>query len=418
MELGLIIDFSKLDDKIRRAVLAIESKPHIRYIRYLLSKRYSPTSIKKELFRLGLSAPHEPNLTAYYLAVMDPIIKQYGLGAVYADYKNKLLKKNARCDFAKDILNYRLDLDGDLDGQVKFCKFAKTVEIDDLWMKELYNFYGAADRFPLDEVGNKILDITTPNKNAEKILIQPKRYLIDKMILENVADSRIAKYCREQFKLPINDYDIKAYKVSFFNIKNQGIEDKIKALEIERNSLESLLQDIENGSVDMDLGERMLIQKQTEQRKSELDDNIKMLNAVFSDLAFKQANANIENCEQMFLDVVTRAYTRFVKLDRENDRDVVDPLFKVARMMSFAHDKVESIRDVSKGKGNTDVHSQSELLELYKKRVDEVFDEQAKRANEELQAVGNDIIERDIDPNNIAGIEELGVSFEITENEQ
>jgi hypothetical protein len=417
MDAEFTVDYNKIDEKVRKTIMAIESKPHVRYIRYLLTKRYSPTSIKKELFRLGLSAPHEPNLIAYYLYLIDPIVKQLGVSKYYADYKNKLLRKNSRCDFAKEIINYRLDLGDDLDGQIKFLKFIKAIEVDELWLKELYAFYGSSDRFPLDETGHKIVEVATPNKNAEKILVQPKRYLIDKMILENVADSRIAKYCREQFKIPINDYDVRAYKISFFNITNQSIEDKIKALEVEKNSLNALLIDLENGSFEIDLGEKMLIQKQTEQRKAELDDNIKMLNAVFSDIAHKQTMANIDNFEQMFADVVTRAYTRYVKLDRDIDRDVVDPLFKVARIMGFAHDKVESIKNTSQGKANTDTHSQSELLELYKKRVDEVMGEEKQRANAELESNGDSAMEDQVDPDDIAGIEELGVSFDIKTGE-
>lgn len=408
----LNIDYNKIDEKIVRSIMAIEAKPHVRYIRYLLVKRYSPTSIKKELFRLGLSAPHEPNLASYYLCVIDPIIKQFGLSDFYADYKNKLLRKNSRCDFVKSILNFKLDLKDNLDGQVKFLKMIKSIGIDSIWLKELYNFYGSADRFPLDENGNKILDVSTPNKNAEKILIQPKRFLIDTMILQNVPDRRIAEYCREKFKIPVNDYDIRAYKAIFFNIKSQNIEDKINSLDVEKNSLEALLSDLTNGSFDLEIGEKMNITKQTEQRISELSDNIQTLNSLFSDIAFQQATSSTEDAEKMFLDVVSRAYMRFTKLDRNADRDVVDPLFKVARMMVFAHDKVETIRNTSNNKLNPDTHSQNELLELYKKRVDEVFDEENARANKELTKLGNDVIDPYIDPNDILGAEELNISFD------
>jgi hypothetical protein len=156
-EENVTINYEKIDPKIRGAVKAIEAKPHVRYIRYLLSKRYSPISIKQELFRLGLSAPHEPNFITYYLTIMDAIIKEHGLSQLYADYKNKLLRKNKRGDFAKDILNYRLHLAEDLDGQVKFRKFIKDLEIDSLWINDIFKFHGSSGNLPVDELGQRIL---------------------------------------------------------------------------------------------------------------------------------------------------------------------------------------------------------------------------------------------------------------------
>jgi hypothetical protein len=413
-----VVDYTKIDEKSRRTVAAIESKPHVRYIRYLMTKRYSPISIKRELFRLGLSAPHEPNLIAYYLCVIDPVVKQMGLGQLYADYKNKLLKKGKRGEFSKDILNYRLHLGDKLDDQVKFLRFAVCLEVDDVWSKEIYRFYGTATSIPLDENGNKIIDISSPNKNAEKILINPKRYLIDKMILENVPDSRIAKYCRETLKIVLNDYDVHAYKQTFFNLKVQTIEERIKALEVEKNSLNALLSDINNSDYELDLGERMLIEKQTEQRITELDDNIKTLNMMYSEFAFSKALGDQHDFKKIFEDIVVRGYQRFVQLDGYKDRDVVDPLTKVAKMMAFAHDKVETITSTNGANGgNTDRHSAQELMELYKKRTDEILEEEAERANRELAKIGGQPVNRTINANDIAGIEELGVSFEVNQEE-
>jgi hypothetical protein len=416
------INYDRMDQKIIGAVKAIEAKPHVRYIRYLLTKRYSPISIKQELFRLGLSAPHEPNLVAYYLAVIDPVIKECGLAQLYADYKNKLLRKNKRGDFAKCILNYRLDLGDDLDGQVKFNKFVKTLEIDSIWINEIYKFHGTADKLPVDEDGVKILDAQSPRKYIDKILVHPKRYLIDKMLLENVPDSRIAKYCREEIKLIINDYDIAAYKRAFFNVKTLSTEERIKSLEVERNSLQSLLDDLDNLDAysDMDMGEKMLIRKQTEQRMTELDDNIKTLNMMYSEFAFKQAVQDQEDFEGMFTDVTCSLYKRFKALDQFKDRDVVDPIFKVTRMMIFAHDKLEQIKTIS-GPGKTlsgDKHSQGVIVELYKQRLDDVMEEQVKRANAALQEAGIEPIDETIDANEIMGIEELGTNISLNKDEE
>lgn len=415
------IDYDSIDPRFKNTVKTIESKPHVRYIRYLLTKRYSPTVIKKELYRLGLSAPHEPNLTAYYLCIMDPLTKAFGVSPLYADYKNKLLRSdNSRGDFSKDILNYRLHIDNDLDTQVKFCKFIKFIEVGDLWLNEIYKYHGTAANLPVDENGERILDSTTTFKVIDKILLHPKRYLIDKMILENVPDARIADYFKTKLNAKINRYDIACYKRSFFNIKTQSVEERIEALEVEKTSLEQLLQDIDSLEEysEMDLGERLLIKKQSETRIEELSDNIKTLNAMYSEFAFHSATENQNDFLSMFSDVVVRGYNRFKQLDNYKDRDVVDPLVKTAKMMAFAHDKVESIRSTGDGKnsGVTDTHSQGVLMELYKQRMEDIANEQIKRANQELSDMGAGDLDPCINPDEIGGIEELGTNINVKDD--
>lgn len=413
----LDVNYNLIDPKYKNTVKNIESKPHVRYIRYLLTKRYSPATIKKELNRLALSAPHEPNLIAYYLCIIDPLTKAFGVGPLYSDYKNKLLRKNSRGDFAKDILNYRLHVDDDLDMQVKFCKFVRYLDIGDLWINEIYRYHGSASNLPVDENGQRILDATSSFKVIDKILMHPKRYLIDKMILENVPDKRIADYFRDKMDMKINAYDIACYKKSFFNIKTQSVEDRIKFLEIEKTSLEQLMEDLDNTEeyINIDLGEKILIKKQSQQRIAELEDNIKTLNAMYSEFAFKAATEDKNDFLGMFSDIVVRGYSRFCQLDNYKDRDVVDPLVKTAKMMGFAYDKVENIQNlkgVNANGGITDEHSQGVLMELYSKRIDEIAAEQIEIANKNLSDTGMEVLERQIHPDEIAGIEDLGTNID------
>lgn len=408
-----IVDYDKIEDKVKRTIQAIESKPHVRYIRYLLTKRYSPIVIKQELFRLGLSAPHEPNLIIYYMTIIDPIVKHSGLGSLYADYKNKLMRKKGACgDFAKDLLNYKLHLCDSPDTQVKFAKFIKTLEIDSLWINEIFKFHGTPECLPAED-GIRILGTNAPKKSIEKVLVHPKRYLIDKMILENFPDLRISKYCREKLNIPIYDHDVSFYKKIFFNIQTNAIEDKIKTLEVERNSLKTLLGDLDSLEIytDMDIGEKLVIRKQAEQRIFELDDNVKTLNMMYSEFAFKSGTADQKDFEAMFADIVMRGYSRFVKLDGYGDRDVVDPLLKVAKIMANAHDKVEAIKITSGG--GPDKHSQATLMELYKKRTDDILKEELERSNKVLAEAGITPIDEHIIPEDIAGTEDLGVNFDI-----
>lgn len=405
------INYECIDDKFKKTIKSIEDKPHVLYIRYLLSKRYSPIVIRKELQKLGLSAPHEPNLVAYYMIVLDPVIKALGVGKLYADYKNKLLRKNKRGDFAKNILNYRIDLGQDLDMQVNFNKFVKEIDISELWLNEIYKFHGRATNMPVDENGKRILQTTSALKTADKILLSPKRYIIDKLILENVPDARIAAYCKENIKLQINDYDVICYKKVFFNVRTNSVEDRIHALECEKNSLETLLSDIDESSeyADIAMGEKVSLKRQTQQRLDELNDNIKTLNMMYSEFAFKSATQDQCDFETMFTDIVCRAYNRFTQLDNYKDRDIIDPLFKTAKIMSFAHDKVESIKlSNTSNTINGDRHSNAVIMELYGQRVDEIAKEQLELSQ---KALNDPNLTSNIKPDEIDGLEELSSLF-------
>lgn len=411
------VNTKQLTGDYERTVKNIEAKPHVKYIRYLLAKQYSPALIKKELYRLGLSAPHEQPLTTYYMAVIDPVVSHFGLSAYYANYKNKLIRANAKSnEYSGELLNYRLVFGDDYEAQVKFCKFVKFLEIDYMWAQEIIKFYGSIVNTPTDEEGNRILNSTASTRGPsyiEKILIWEKRYMIDKMLLENVPIDRIAKYCRETYKFSVYDPDIRIYKAIFFNIQTQTIEDKIKALESERNSLKTLMNDVELGNGDycyMSLGDKTILMEHTEKRIQDLENNIKGLNMLYTNAAVRIAEINEASFEDMFADVVRKSYERFAMLDREKDRDVVDPLLKTVRMMSSAHDKVEAIKAISDGSagGRTnDKHSQSVILNLYSKRVDEIVDEQKNMVRSET----GDNKYGDVDINDIAGIEDLSVSL-------
>lgn len=416
------IDYDRIDDKLRRTVRVIEAKPHIRYIRYLITKRYSPVVIKKELYKLALSAPHEPNIIAYYTSVIDPIVRKHGLGQLYGDYKNKMLRgiNGAASPYAKDILNYSLDIGNDSDLEIRFQKFLKELEVDSLWIKEILRYYGSASRFPLDENGNRILVGSIIKAHCyETILVHPKRHIIDKMILEGVAETRIAKYCTEKLKLALMFRDIVSYKKIFFNIKSRTLEEKLKVLEVERNSLNVFISDLLKTSLadEIEIGDRVNLRKRAEDRVLELDENIKALNMVYSNIASQVGINDADDFESIFTDIMARGYKRYVELDSYKDRDVVDPMFKIAKMVTLAHDKLESMKS---GHGNNfmDQHSQTQIVELYKKRVEEVMEEQMERANRELIEAGIEPIDEDLIPEQILGIEDLGFNMDVKEKDE
>ncbi|MEG0728220.1 MAG: hypothetical protein RR420_01220 [Anaerovoracaceae bacterium] len=411
----LEVDLSKVDPNFEKSIRNIENKPHTKYIRYLMSKKYSPISIRRELTKLGLSSPHEPALAAYYLNVLDPVVKELGLGELYSDYKRKLLKKdNVKCDYNRSLLNYRLHVGGKADLEVKFHKFVRYIGCSDVWIGEIYRFHGSASRMPVDEYGERILECTSTCKNTERILTHPKRYLIDKLILENIPDARIVKYIRDNFKASINEYDVAAYKRCFFNIKVNNTEDRIKTLEMELSSLKQLVKDVDTTRdySEMSVGEKMSLKDSAKKRIKELEANIRTLSALYSEYANKVANSDKADFEAMFAEICVKSFARFNDLDKSRDRDVVDPLIKTAKMMGFAYDKMESIK--ANKSSTTDKGAGVAMVELYKKRQDEIEKEERERF---AKLAGNnmcgDFNLENMDPYDIGGVENLGVNADV-----
>lgn len=415
----MIIDYSKVDSGSRNIVEIMENKPHIKYIRYLLTKRYSPIVIKKELQRLGLSAPHEPILIKYYFAVIDPLVKKHGLNPVYSDYRNKLLsKKNTKNTFSNYLLKYRIEFEDRVDLQIKFCKFIAELEVDLIWNTEVSKYYGKADNIPLDENGNRIIKVATHQRSLETILTSPKRYLIDKFIVENLPDKRISEYCRKNLKLSLYDTDVKLYRNVFFNIQAYDIEEKMRSLEVEKRSLETFLSTINNA--DMEMGEKIATKSQTEKRIDELNESIKTLNMYYSEAAFNIVKSDKEDFQKMFEEIVIKSYNRFKLLDGYKDRDIVDPLLKTAKMMGYAYEKVSEIQEKSNA-SSKDKHSQFELIKLYKDRADELYKQQLQAKNQLSGYSAENVInedEKEIDVGTISGVEELGLNYKEEETSE
>lgn len=417
----MYINYDIMDPKIRKTVEIIESKPHVKWIRYLLTKRYSPISIKRELQRLGLSAPHEKPLIIYYLAVIDPIVKKYKLGPIYADYKRKLTNnKNPRGAYALNILKFRIEEEiiNNPTNEVNFCRFINELEIEECWSTEIIRYYGKAENVPVDEYGEKIIKSGFYKRSLDKLLMHPKRYLIDKMLLENVPVNRIVDYVNKNFQgIKIFDYDIRYYKEIFFNTRNYDTEGKIKLITAEKNELEVMYNSVE-ADEDIELGEKTVILTKTKERIKELEDNIKTLNGMFSESAMRSLELQRENIPKIFEEIIYAGYKRFENLDQYKDRDVVDPLMKITRMMGYAYEKSEESRKAinSANDMTRDSNKNESMMGLYRSRVEEYYQEQQQslkeaqeyfNANEDLDSLAN-----------VEGLEELNISAGIEESEE
>lgn len=415
------INYEAMTDKVAKTVRIMEAKPHVKYIRYLLTKRYSPIQIKRELQKLGLSAPHEQPLIVYYLAVIDPVIKKNGLSNTYSNYKGKLLNvngKNKRGAYAEGILKFKLEFADDLDGQINFCHMLNELEVEEVWISELLKMYGRAEFIPVDENGERIIKGGLYKRSIDKLLTHPKRYLVDKMILEKVPSKRIAEYVNKNFEgFRLFDYDISYYKTVFFNMKTYDIEGKIKLLTAEKNNLNLTLEAIESDE-EMMIGEKTTLINKTRARMEELDDNIKLLNSLYSETTMKSIELERDNFEEMFLDIVNSTYQRFRHLDQFKDRDVVDPLMKTVKMMGYAYDKANEARIGNNPKNNinTDTHSQAAMMNLYRARAEEVYQEEKSKLEEANKYGEENLNTGGVD--DIMGVEELNILVDMEDNEE
>ena len=403
-------------------VEAIDRKPHAVYIKYLLTKRCGPSFIVGELQKLGLSAPSKDFLIDYYNIQIDPLVKKNRLTKLYSDYKAKINgRKKGRMEYAHDIINFRLVIgESDAVTQANFCKFIKEVGVEGPWLAEITRFYRTVDNFPKDENGVRILGSNFAKVQMNKVASSKNRAIVEKLLLENVSIETISRYTKENLKEPMTPLDISMFKEVFFNTKLNSLEQNINILEAELKSQMDLLHNIRAGAhqfATMSVGDRAAMERQVTQRVNELDDNLRNLKASHSDLSFNTKAVSTGNYRAMFEDVMARSYRKFCNYDQSNDRDIASPMAKIAKVMSEAHDRIEKIDEESKRvESMDDLGVRENLAALQQKRLDEIEDEEKKRANEALKQAGLPELDSDLDLNDIGGVEELGLDFSAEEN--
>ena len=416
--------YSEVLENSKATMEAMENKPHIRMIRYLMTKRFGPTQIRNELNNLSCSCPHEEDLKLYYIGVIDPLIQKHGLQDIYSAYKGKLLKINMggkkRVHFAGDILNFLLEFDTQRDLQPRFLMFLKDLEIEELWQAELYKYYGEASKFPTDPDGNRIFTLSYVKKTVDKIVSSPKRYVVDKFICEGVPTTKIVDFCNKKLDMNLDIYDVNSYKKIFFNIKTQDVESKIKMLELENNNLRKEMSEIDKDP-DLSIGEKTLQKKALQERVENISSNIKSLNSWQSEMMSSQTRAERYDYESMFKDMSVTLYEKFQAASSLPTVDSIDFLVKASKTITTLHDKIQEIEKYNDGKSNTlgvnDTYSNQEIIRLATKNTEESFKEIQETSNQELIDLGYEGL-GDVDPDEIDGADELYVTFQLEEKEE
>lgn len=391
----MIIDLTKLDKSAVPAIKAIETKSHVRYIRYLLTKRIPPDSIRKELARLALSSPERSTLVTYFKLIMLPIVEKYGLEKYYEEYIERLDSAKHE-QTVSPVLNFDVSFEDDDASRFAFCKLVRELEVEEMWSREITRYYGGVQNIPKDAEGNRIIKANV-TRSVENILTCPRKYIIDKLLLESVAVPRICTYMKEKYQIKIQENDLYSYAKYFFNFERRSLEGIIEQLLAEQNSIKSDLE-ILNSSDNYSLGDKLAIAKQYGERLAFLDESIKELNARYSDLSYKQGIQEEMTIHEIVSDIVKRGYDRLTFLDRYKDRDVVKPLTEVAKMVFSAIDKLGQLEEAEtkrKAAVDKDKSAQEVIIEMYQESYE-------KHVNEAKEKFGEAPEETEIE-----GIEEV-----------
>lgn len=367
----------------------MENKAHIRYIRYLLSKRTPSNSIRKELARLALSSPDKTALTTYFLNVFVPLLQQYDLLKYYEEYLERLT--NGKWEQrVSPILIFEIEFENSDEDRKSFCAFLRELEIEEMWSREITRYYGGIQNIPQNEDGERIIKVNMA-RNVESVLTCAKRYMVDKLLLENVAVPRISKYMWDNHQIKLDESTLYTYSKYFFNFQRREIEDVIQQLEMEKKSIESDLDIIENNE-NYSLGDKLAISRQFQEKIEFLDNAIKELNARYSDISFQQGISDKLDVNNIVNDIIARGYERLKFLDRYRDRDVVKPITDVAKMVFTAIDKKAMLEEtkvkIERTVMDRDKSAQEVLLEMYQEsydaRMQEVKDKLGEPVNMEL----------------------------------
>jgi len=414
----LEVNIQDLPDECKHTILTMEKLGHLKYLRYLLSKRYPPLPLIMELKKLGLSSPQEDMLIVYFNNVIWPAVEKFGLKGFYGEYKANINnKKKIRTN--KSVLNFRIDVAPNVDSQVNFLKFIFYLDVDNLWMSEVKRYYGSSSNFPVDENGDRLLvssfgSATATSYTFEKIVQHPKRYMIDKMILEDVPDTRISEWVKRELNMSLSVADITLYRISFFNIRAFSIEEKIKMLEKEQKYFEQTLKDLdrENASLpeQMTSGEKLGLIRAAELRIAEIKDNILTLNSRYNNTVNGILNQDSEDVVTMVETMIRKTYDKFSEVSQTHDPSAISPMYTLTRSFCLLTDKLETVKNQSASnpeRNHTDAGADAAILQLYKQKIEDMNGADGYMFDEN----------EGVSPSDISGIEELNVAYKDDDDE-
>lgn len=396
----MILDYNNFDSSTVNTIKAIENKGHVRYIRYLLSKKIPPVTIRKELARLALSAPDKSTMSVYFTNIILPLVEKYGLMEYYKEYYTKLIGSESENEILP-VLNFDIAFTDRDQDRVSFCGFIRELEIEEMWSREIVRYYGGIHNIPQNEDGERVIKVN-PARSVESILTCPRKYVIDKLILEGVSAPRIVRYIWDKYQIKIDEATMYSYLKYFFSYERKEIEEMIEQLISEQTSLKSELDIIENND-SYSLGDKLAISQQYQEKIDFLEEIIKDLTAKYTDLTYQQALTEKVDTKAIIDDIIQRGYERFKLLDRSRDRDVVKPITDVSKMIFSAIDKKNVIADNESKAKRTMLERDKSASEILIEMYNEAYDRHMEIMNSKLEVSEENMEEIDI----IEGLDEV-----------
>lgn len=358
----MFVRYNTIDEDIRPAIRSIHEKAHVHYIRFLMLRRTPVEEIEKDLLRLGLMTSPLEHYKLYFREVVYKSIVKRGLRLHYRNYlrgsENKLLTLET---FGTNE-----------DERIAFLKLTAECGVDYFFTDEAKSFYGFS-QIPKDGHGQSIIHTDTI-PDWESILTHPKRFLIEDMLLDGKSPAMISDYLEETTSYEIPAENISFFAKSFFNVKRRDLEITIEQLDDEYQQIQHSISLLREGGTTMLLGERNNAMGELRRRAETIKHQIRRLSGHHSRNAYVQGVLEITDAREMFSDVLNRSYRRYLETDERSEVEAIEPMKKLAGMMSQSVDKILTIDNALANKSTKTIVE--EMLEVVQPTLERIEKEQ------------------------------------------
>lgn len=383
----MYIRYSQFDEETREQIRFVERRGHIGYIRFLMSRRFGPDALNRELLRLGLSPVPEEHLARYFEKVVYPEVARLRLkGYYYRCLKGERVTELTLHTFGKDD-----------EARRRYLMLVKTLQVDFFLVDEARSFYGSPDLFPLDDDGNlAITDERVPD--WEDVLNYERRHVIDGLLIDGKTPRMIVDYFADVYgDDSLQEDGILFYKKAFFNVERQDLSRTIERLDEDVQQIDEELKNIRDGTRQMTLSERTMVTAGLRVKRQHLTDQIKRLSGHYSDAAFSYGVLEATNLREMFADITQRTYQRYIMNDHRQDVDVIAPLNTLVGMLSRTSDQILKIDDVLANRSKKTVVE--EMLDVINPSIERIEKEQreAQKQYESTYRTSGDVAEEEGD---------------------
>lgn len=361
----MIIQYNKVSPEHRSLVRSIQSKSYSGYIRFLLIKRLPYDGVKKELLRLGLSWNEQEEYKIYFQQVLLPIIKQFRLLKYYRTYQYGL--KGERLTFKKTFGTSEKD-------RIQFINMCQLLEIDQFFTQEIVNHYGGMKNIPNDPATGKPLIKLEAPVDLVGILQNPKRHVIERLLLDGYTPKQISSHLDLRFDMILTPEEIKAYAKSFFNVQRADMERLVEAFQEEKIALQEKVKEIKaQDPGEFTFGEQYEALSALNTKITQIDQSIKRLSKVHTDVSFNAGTLEAADVREMFTDVLARVHKRFRRMDERTEDSVVAPLNMLVGMMDRSTNNILKIDGILSDEVSKSI--QEEIADVYTPHIDRLEEE-------------------------------------------